>query len=170
MESERSNNTPPRVPFTIEEEIFGPQYEGILDGSIPYRNIQLTAPTNSQREFAQEESDQGESETCSLCNEPDPLFEPNGTSHTTCPRCQRLIYLGDDDDARLNPQEEDRERDEIKRIRRISPSSFGKFTDKEIKIIQERIRTNSSRPNWLEDQFDGLDLNEDSKNGPTSNL
>ncbi|CAB4474788.1 unnamed protein product [Rhizophagus irregularis] len=52
-------------------------------------------------------------------------------------------------------------RDEIKRIRRISPSSFGKFTDKEIKIIQERIRTNSSRPNWLEDQFDGLDLNED---------
>ncbi|PKK62436.1 hypothetical protein RhiirC2_717702 [Rhizophagus irregularis] len=52
-------------------------------------------------------------------------------------------------------------RDEIKRIRRISPSSFGKFTDKEIKIIQERIRANSSRPNWLEDQFDGLDLNEE---------
>ncbi|RGB37290.1 hypothetical protein C1646_757059 [Rhizophagus diaphanus] len=84
------------------------QHEGILDGSIPYRNIQLTAPTNSQKESAQEESDQGESETCSLCNEPDLLFEPNGTSQTTCPRCQRLIYLGDDDNARLNPQEEDR--------------------------------------------------------------
>ncbi|CAI2201164.1 10031_t:CDS:1, partial [Funneliformis geosporum] len=50
-------------------------------------------------------------------------------------------------------------RDEIKRIRRISPSSFRKFTDKEIKVIQERIRTNSSRPNWL-DQFDDLELNE----------
>ncbi|CAG8671832.1 13359_t:CDS:2, partial [Funneliformis mosseae] len=50
-------------------------------------------------------------------------------------------------------------RDEIKRIRRISPSSFGKFTDKEIEIIQERVRANSSRPNWLEDQFDDLDLN-----------
>ncbi|CAG8572995.1 hypothetical protein GLOIN_2v1764763 [Rhizophagus irregularis DAOM 181602=DAOM 197198] len=272
MESERSNNTPPRVPFTIEEEIFGPQYEGILDGNLPYRNIQLTAPTNSQRESAQEESDQGESETCSLCNEPDPLFEPNGTSREIVlydMSTLSLIYLGDDDDARLNPQEEDgvkkffkelsnrpqdfnplpvanvetgtlqlqiwlsraeygildshyslgealekklaefasihplqtarillnveikRQfpsdmscnifnkkkrsakniynifkteglgRDEIKRIRRISPSSFGKFTDKEIKIIQERIRTNSSRPNWLEDQFDGLDLNED---------
>ena len=36
---------------------------------------------------------------------------------------------------------------EIKRIRRISPLSFGKFTDKEIKIIQERVRANSSRPN-----------------------
>ncbi|CAG8723600.1 13595_t:CDS:2, partial [Funneliformis caledonium] len=33
---------------------------------------------------------------------------------------------------------------EIKRIRRISPLSFGKFTDKEIKIIQERVRVNSS--------------------------
>ncbi|PKY30136.1 hypothetical protein RhiirB3_447074 [Rhizophagus irregularis] len=42
IESERFNNTPPRVPFTIEEEIFGPQYEGILDRSIHYRNIQLT--------------------------------------------------------------------------------------------------------------------------------
>ena len=50
---------------------------------------------------------------------------------------------------------------EIKRIRRISPSSFGKFTDKEMKIIQERVRANSSRPNWLEDQFDDLDLNEE---------
>ncbi|CAI2196982.1 9496_t:CDS:2, partial [Funneliformis geosporum] len=36
---------------------------------------------------------------------------------------------------------------------------IGKFTDKEIKVIQERIRTNSSRPNWL-DQFDDLELNE----------
>src|SRR5438045_8731343 len=27
---------------------------------------------------------------------------------TTCPCCQRHIYLGEDDDARLNPQEEDR--------------------------------------------------------------
>ncbi len=35
-------------------------------------------------------------------------------------------------------------RDEIKRIRRISPSSFGKYTDKEIEIIQERVRMNSS--------------------------
>ncbi|CAB4376726.1 unnamed protein product [Rhizophagus irregularis] len=52
-------------------------------------------------------------------------------------------------------------RDEIKRIRRISPSSFGKFTDKEIKIIQERVRANSSRPNWLEDYFYDLDLNEE---------
>src|SRR6266498_4036483 len=26
---------------------------------------------------------------------------------TACPRCQRLIYLGEDDDARLNPQEEE---------------------------------------------------------------
>ncbi|CAG8683883.1 7138_t:CDS:2, partial [Rhizophagus irregularis] len=42
IESERFNNTPPCVPFTIEEEIFGPQYEGVLDRSIPYRNIQLT--------------------------------------------------------------------------------------------------------------------------------
>src|SRR3954469_15169945 len=25
----------------------------------------------------------------------------------TCPRCQRLIYLGNDDDAKLNPQEEE---------------------------------------------------------------
>ncbi|CAG8525031.1 5707_t:CDS:2 [Funneliformis caledonium] len=50
---------------------------------------------------------------------------------------------------------------EIKRIRRISPSSFRKFTDKEIKIIQERVRMNSSRPNWLKDQFDDLDLNEE---------
>ena len=44
MESERSNNTPSLVPETIEEEIFGPQYEGILNGSIPYRKIQLTTP------------------------------------------------------------------------------------------------------------------------------
>ena len=50
---------------------------------------------------------------------------------------------------------------EIKRIRRIPPSSFGKFTDKEMKIIQERVRANSSRPNWLENQFDDLDLNEE---------
>ncbi|PKK64373.1 hypothetical protein RhiirC2_787570 [Rhizophagus irregularis] len=160
----------------------------------------------------------------------------------TYSRCQRLIYLGEDDDVRLNPQEEDRnsttpdmvfvelhnkilvaerilkektlkvshmeyeildsyyslrealekklaefksihpgqpekrsakniynifkteglERDEIKQIRRISLLSFGKFTDKEIKIIQERVRANSSRPNWLENQFDDLDLNRES--------
>src|SRR5256885_932613 len=54
--------------------------EGILDGSIPYHTIQLTAPINSQRESAQGESAQGGSETCSLCNEPDPLFEPNGAN------------------------------------------------------------------------------------------
>jgi hypothetical protein len=251
-----------------------------------YRNIQLTAPKGIRIR------------TCSLCNEPDPLFEPNGANlepvvrlsclhsfhlrciiislkkDTTCPRCQRLIYLGDDD-ARLNPQEEEdraknffkelsnrpqdfnplpvtnvdaekilkektREvsraeyeildshyplgealekklaefvsihplqtarillnaeirrqfpsnmsrnifnkkkrsakniykifkteglgRDKIKQIRRISPSSFGKFTDKEVRIIQERVRTNSSRPNWLENQFDDLDLNEGGTN------
>ena len=52
-------------------------------------------------------------------------------------------------------------RNEIKRIRRISPLTFGKFTDNEIEIIQERVRANSSRPNWLENQFDDLDLNEE---------
>jgi len=36
------------------------------------------------------------------------------------------------------------ERDEIKQIRRILSSSFGKYTDKEIEIIQERVRMNSS--------------------------
>uniref|UniRef100_U9U120 Uncharacterized protein n=1 Tax=Rhizophagus irregularis (strain DAOM 181602 / DAOM 197198 / MUCL 43194) TaxID=747089 RepID=U9U120_RHIID len=189
--------------------------------------------------------------------------------NTTCSRCQRLIYLGEDDDARLNPQEEDDRvkkffkelsnkpqdfnpspvtnietensttpdivfvelhnkilvaerilkektlkvshmeyeildsyyplgealekklaefksihpgqpkkhsakniynifkteglgRDEIKQIRRISLLSFGKFTDKEIKIIQEKVRANSSRPNWLENQFNDLDLNRES--------
>ncbi|CAG8693343.1 1497_t:CDS:2 [Rhizophagus irregularis] len=53
-------------------------------------------------------------------------------------------------------------RDEIKQIRRISLLSFGKFTDKEIKIIQEKVRANSSRPNWLENQFNDLDLNRES--------
>src|SRR5436190_23155061 len=72
MESERSNNTPPHIPLTDEEDIFD---EGIPDGSIPYHTIQLTAPINSQRESAQ-----GGSKTCSLCNELDPLFEPNGAN------------------------------------------------------------------------------------------
>ncbi|CAG8481496.1 4595_t:CDS:2 [Funneliformis caledonium] len=44
--------------------------------------------------------------------------------YTTCPYCQRSIYLDEDDDAW--------------QIRRISSLSFEKFTDKEIKIIQER--------------------------------
>ena len=67
MESEKSNSITPQTPLNIEEEIFGPQYEVILNRSIPYHKIQLTAPTNSQ----------GESETCSLCNEPKLLFKPN---------------------------------------------------------------------------------------------
>ena len=135
MESERSNNTPPHVPLTDEEDIFDPfdpQYESTLDRSILYYKIQPTAPTNSQGESAQ-----GKSETCSLCNEPDLLFEPNGANlepvvrlsclhsfhlrciiislkkDTTCPRCQRLIYLGDDD-AQLIPQEEDRVKNFLK--------------------------------------------------------
>ena len=56
MESERSNNTPPRVPLTDEEDIFDPfdpQYESTLDRSILYYKIQPTAPTNSQGESAQ---------------------------------------------------------------------------------------------------------------------
>ncbi|CAB4394872.1 unnamed protein product [Rhizophagus irregularis] len=101
MESKSSNNTPPLILETIEEKIFGLQHE---EGS----------------------------ETCSLCNEPDLLFKPNGANlepvvrlsclhsfHLRCiiisleknmtySRCQRLIYLGEDDDVRLNPQEEDR--------------------------------------------------------------
>ncbi|CAB4438577.1 unnamed protein product [Rhizophagus irregularis] len=35
------------------------------------------------------------------------------------------------------------------------------FKTEEIEIIQERVRANSSRPNWLENQFDDLDLNEE---------
>ncbi|CAI2186327.1 3839_t:CDS:2 [Funneliformis geosporum] len=72
MESERFNNTPLRVPLTDEEE-FDPQYKSTLNRSILYYKIQPTASTNSQGESAQEKS-----ETYSLCNEPDPLFEPNG--------------------------------------------------------------------------------------------
>ncbi|CAB4496161.1 unnamed protein product [Rhizophagus irregularis] len=126
MESNSSNNTPPLVPETIEEEIFGPQYEGILNGSIPYHYS-----THCTYQFSKGIRSRG-SEICSLCNEPDPLFKPNEADlesvvrlsclhsfhlkciiislkkNTTCPRCQRLIYLGEDDDARLNPQEEDR--------------------------------------------------------------
>ena len=64
MESKRSNSIISQTPLSIEEEIFGPQYKDILNGSIPYHKIQLTASTNSQ----------AEPETCSLCNEPDPLF------------------------------------------------------------------------------------------------
>ncbi|CAI2186088.1 1690_t:CDS:2, partial [Funneliformis geosporum] len=69
---ERFNNTPLRVPLTDEEE-FDPQYKSTLNRSILYYKIQPTASTNSQGESAQEKS-----ETYSLCNEPDPLFEPNG--------------------------------------------------------------------------------------------
>src|SRR5437763_1035454 len=71
------------------------------------------------------------SETCSLYNELDSLFEPNGANlepvvklfclhsfhlrciiiflkkNTTCSCCKRLIYLGENDDARLNLQEEE---------------------------------------------------------------
>ncbi|PKY40190.1 hypothetical protein RhiirA4_453506 [Rhizophagus irregularis] len=279
MESESSNSISPRVPETIEEEIFGPQYEGILNGSISYCRIQPTATTNSQGESAQ-----GGSKTCSFCNEPDPLFEPNGANlepvvrlsclhsfhlrYTTCSRCQQHIYLGENDDARLNPQEEEdrvkkffkelsnRPQDfnplpvtnvetrspttpdmafielhnkildgeevlkkktlEVSRaeyeildshyplgealekklaefnsnhplqtarillnaeIKRqfpfdMSRNIFNKkkcsakniyniFKTEEIEIIQERVRANSSRPNWLENQFDDLDLNEE---------
>ncbi|CAG8721187.1 16480_t:CDS:1, partial [Funneliformis mosseae] len=111
----------------LKKKYFGPQYEGILNGSIPYRRIQPTATTNSQGEFAQ-----GGSEICFFCNEPDPLFKLNGANlelvvklswlhnfhlrciiiflkkDTSCSRCQQLIYLGEEDDARLNPKEEDR--------------------------------------------------------------
>src|SRR5688572_24822801 len=108
MESERSNSVAPQTPLNIEEEIFEFQYKDKLNGSIP--------PTDSQ----------GESETCSLCNEPDPLFEPNRANlepvarlschhnfhlrciiislkkDVGCPNCRQPIYLGDDD-AQLNP-------------------------------------------------------------------
>ncbi|CAI2196894.1 7949_t:CDS:2 [Funneliformis geosporum] len=250
MESERSNSIAPQTPLSNEEDFFESDYRSI---------------TNHEN--------QAKSVTCSWCKEPDPLFETNGTNlkpvtrlsylHSfhlrciiislkkdmTCPHCQHLIYLGDNDDAKLNPREDDnvkkffkeltnRPQDfnplpevsdvetdpttpemifvglhdkilhaekilnkktrEVSRVEyeildsyyplgealekklaeytsihptqtarvllnaeiwRISPSSFGKFTDKEIKVIQERIRTNSSRPNWL-DQFDDLELNE----------
>ncbi|CAG8570958.1 4930_t:CDS:2 [Funneliformis caledonium] len=85
MESERSNNIPP---LAIEEEIFD---EDIPDRSIPYHTIQLIAPINSQRKSAQ-----GGSETCFFCNEPDLLFELDGANLKPV-----------DDDARLNPQEEE---------------------------------------------------------------
>ena len=41
----------------------------------PPKSPSLTTSTNSQGESAQ-----GGSETCSLCNEPDLLFEPNGAN------------------------------------------------------------------------------------------
>ena len=135
MESERSNNTPSPISLTDEEDIFDPQYESTPNRSILYYKIQPTAPTNSQGKFAQ-----GKFKTCSLCNEPDPLFEPNRANlepvvrlsclhsfhlrciiislkkNMTCSRCQRLIYLGEDDDARLNPQEEE---DRVKKFFRV---------------------------------------------------
>ena len=125
MESERSNNTPPPVPLTNEEDIFDPQYESTPNRSILYYKIQLTAPTNFQGESAQ-----GKSETYFLCNEPDPLFKPNRANlkpvmrlsclysfhlrciiislkkYTACPRCRQPIYLGDGDDTQLLSQEE----------------------------------------------------------------
>jgi len=53
MESERSNNTPPLIPLTDEEDLFDPQYESTPNRSILYYKIQPTAPTNSQGESAQ---------------------------------------------------------------------------------------------------------------------
>ncbi|CAG8680337.1 8247_t:CDS:2, partial [Funneliformis caledonium] len=118
--SERSNNIPP---LAIKEEIFD---EDISDRSISYHIIQLTAPINSQRESAQREF-----KTYSFCNKPDPLFKLDEANlelvvrlsclhsfhlrciiislkkYTTCPCCQQPIYLGEDNDARLNPQEEE---------------------------------------------------------------
>ncbi|CAG8667136.1 6453_t:CDS:2 [Funneliformis caledonium] len=91
MESERSNNIPP---LAIEEEIFD---EDIPDRSIPYHTIQLTAPINSQKKSAQ-----GGSETCSFCNELNPLFELDEVNLEPV-----------DDDARLNPQEE---KDRVKKF------------------------------------------------------
>ncbi|PKC69872.1 hypothetical protein RhiirA1_455446 [Rhizophagus irregularis] len=51
IESERFNNTPPRVPFTIEEEIFGPQYErgqffGFREKGISSSNLKETSFSN----------------------------------------------------------------------------------------------------------------------------
>ncbi|CAG8795813.1 19304_t:CDS:1 [Dentiscutata erythropus] len=52
-------------------------------------------------------------------------------------------------------------KDNIKRIRKFTPSAFGRFNDKEMKVIQERVRTTFSQPNKLENQLDNLDLNEE---------
>ena len=99
MESERSNNIPPRVPLTVEEDIFGPNYRDILNRSITNHENQATAPTNSQAES----ETCGDSVTCSWCNEPDPLFELNGANlepvarlsclHSFHLRCIITIFL-----------------------------------------------------------------------------
>ncbi len=54
-------------------------------------------------------------------------------------------------------------KDKIKRIRRISLLSFRKFINKEIEIIQKRIKINSFWSNWLKDQLDDLNLNKEEK-------
>ncbi|CAG8668615.1 13077_t:CDS:2 [Funneliformis caledonium] len=100
--SERFNNTPPRVSLTIEENIFGPQYER-------------------------------ESEICSLCNKPDPLFKPS-----------RANLEPVDDDARLNLQEEE---DRVKKFFKEEPTTpdmvfvklHNKILDAE-KILKEKTR------------------------------
>ena len=57
------------------------------------------------------------------------------------------------------------ERDDIRWIRKISPSTFGRFKEKTMKVILERIRTTFSRPSGLEGLLDDLDLdlNEEGK-------
>ncbi|CAI2199258.1 19330_t:CDS:2, partial [Funneliformis geosporum] len=95
MESERSNSIASQTPLSNEKDFFESDYRSI---------------TNHEN--------QAESVTCSWCKEPDPLFETNGTNlepmyyyflkkDMTCPHCQHLIYLGDIDDAKLNPREDD---------------------------------------------------------------
>ncbi|CAG8734125.1 22775_t:CDS:2 [Dentiscutata erythropus] len=51
-------------------------------------------------------------------------------------------------------------RDNIKRIRNFKPSTFGRFSDKIMKVIQERVRTTFFKSNGLEDQLENLDLDE----------
>ncbi|CAI2196208.1 12314_t:CDS:2, partial [Funneliformis geosporum] len=115
MESERFNSIAPQSPLTNEEDFFESDYRSITN----HKN-QITTLTNFQ----------AESVTC-WCKEPDPLIETNGTNlepiarlfclHSfhlrciiislkkdmTCSHCQHLIYLGDNDDAKLNSREDD---------------------------------------------------------------
>ncbi|CAG8744639.1 12920_t:CDS:1, partial [Funneliformis mosseae] len=114
--SERSNSIAPQILLTNKEDFFESDYRSITN-----HENQITTPTNSQ----------AESVTCSWCKEPDPLFETNENNlkpvarlsylHSfhlrciiislkkdmTCSCCQHLIYLGDDDDIKLNPREDD---------------------------------------------------------------
>ena len=116
IESERSNSIAPQTPLTNEEDFFESDYRSITN-----HENQITTLTNSQ----------AESVTCSWCKEPDLLFETNENNlepvarlsclhsfHLRCiiislkkdmtyPCCQHLIYLDDNDDAKLNPREDD---------------------------------------------------------------